>query len=48
MFHNNDETVPDTGTVSTVYAIDANGFVKKTDANLLGQNYWGLANIMSR
>lgn len=48
MFHNNDDTVPDTGTVSTVYAIDANGFVKKADANLLGQNYWGLANIMSR
>ncbi len=48
MFHNNDDTVPDNGTVATVYAIDADGVVKKTDSNLLGQNYWSLANILSR
>jgi hypothetical protein len=48
MFHNDDDTVPDTGTVATVYAIDADGIVKKTDSNLLGQNYWDLANILSR
>lgn len=48
MFHNDDDTVPDTGTVATVYAIDADGVVKKTDSNLLGQNYWDLANILSR
>ena len=48
MFHDKDDTVPDTGTVATVYAIDADGIVRKTDSNLLGQNYWGLANILSR
>ncbi len=48
MFHNDDDAVPDTGTIVTVYAIDADGIVKKTDANLLGQNYWGLADILTR
>ncbi len=48
MFHNDDDAIPDTGTIVTVYAIDADGIVKKTDANLLGQNYWGLADILTR
>lgn len=48
MFLGDNDTVPDTGTVATVYAIDADGSVRKTDSNLLGQNYWDLANILSR
>ena len=48
MFLGDNDTVPDIGTVSTVYAIDADGFVRKTDSNLLGQNYWGLADILTR
>ena len=36
------------GSVSTVYRIDAGGKVKEFDANLLGENYWNLADIVSR
>ena len=26
----------------------SNGVVTKTDANLVGDNYWGIANVLSR
>jgi hypothetical protein len=36
------------GTVATIYIIDRNGVVKEKDANLLGDNYFGVAKVLSR
>jgi hypothetical protein len=47
MFRGDDDAVPVSGTVSTVYSIGKGG-VKTSDANLLGENYWDLTNILSR
>ena len=48
VFKNDDDAVPIAGTVATVFSIDANGLVRETDANLLGGNFWGLSNVLSR
>jgi len=48
MFQSDDEAVPSSGTVSTIYDVDANGVVQKSDANLLGENYFGVAKVLSR
>ncbi len=48
MFRNDDDAVPAPGTVTTVFDIDANGVVHKLDANLLGENYFGVSKILSR
>ena len=48
LFKNDDDAVPVAGTVATVFAIDANGVIKEKDANLLGDNYWGLREVLSR
>ena len=48
MFRSDDDVVPAPGSVATVFAIDANGVVKQRDANLLGDNYFGIAKILSR
>jgi len=48
VFKKDDDVLPIPGTVATVFAIDANGVVREKDANLLGENYWGLANVLSR
>ena len=48
VFRNDDDVVPAAGTVATVYAIDANGVIKEKDANLLGDNYFGVAKVLSR
>ena len=47
-FQEDDDAVPVAATVSTVYAINASGVVTKSDANLVGDNYWGIANVLSR
>lgn len=47
-FRDDSAVIPDTGSVATVYAIDANGRVRKKDANLLGDNYFGIAKVLSR
>mgnify|MGYP001825157559 CR=1 FL=1 len=47
-FRGADEAVPVARSVSTVYAIGKRGKVKEIDANLLGENYWNLADIVSR
>ena len=46
-FRNDDEAVPIPATVSTVYIIDSNGIATR-DGNLLGDNYWELAKVVSR
>jgi hypothetical protein len=48
VFRSNDDVVPTSGTVATVYSIDVNGVVRKKDANLLGDNYFGVAKVLSR
>jgi len=42
------DAVPVPGTVSTLFQIDANGVVQKSDADLVGNNYWGMSRIFSR
>lgn len=48
LFRNDDDAVPVPGTVTTVFDIDTNGVVRQSDANLLGENYFGVAKVMSR
>jgi len=48
MFRNEEDVVPAPGSAATVYAIDANGVVKEKDANLIGDNYFGIAKVLSR
>ncbi len=48
MFRNDDDAIPAPGTVATVYSIDANGVVKQKDANLIGDNYFAIAKVLSR
>jgi len=47
-FRNDDDVVPAAGSVASAYAIDANGVVREKDANLLGENYFGIAKVLSR
>ncbi len=48
LFKNDDDAVPIPGTISTVYIIDSNGVIREKDANLLGENYWSVAEVVSR
>ena len=48
IFKDDDDAVPIAGTVATVFAINGNGVVNKCDANLVGDNYWGIAGVLSR
>ena len=48
VFRHDDDVVPAAGTVATVFRIDANGVVRQEDANLLGDNYFGVAKVLSR
>ena len=48
MFRSNDDAVPTSGSVATVYEITSRGVIKERDANLLGENYWNLSEIVSR
>jgi len=47
-FRHDDDAVPIPSSVSTVFAIDANGVIERTDANLVGRNYFGIAKVLSR
>lgn len=47
-FRKDDDVVPKSATVTTVFDISRNGVVHKLDANLLGENYFGLAKVLSR
>jgi len=47
-FRNDADAVPIAGTVSTVFNIDANGLIKESEANILGENYWGVSKVLSR
>ena len=47
-FRRDSDSVPVPATVATVFDINANGVVSKIDANLLGENYFALAKVLSR
>jgi hypothetical protein len=48
LFRHDDDAVPVPGTVATVFDIDPNGIVQQTDANLIGDNYFAIAKVLSR
>lgn len=48
MFRTENDAVPVAGTVATVVDIGEDGTVRRSDVNLLGENYWGIARILSR
>lgn len=48
LFRNDDDAVPVPATVATIFDIDPNGVVHQSDASLLGENYFGLAKVVSR
>ncbi|HEX2138428.1 MAG TPA: hypothetical protein VHG33_01830 [Woeseiaceae bacterium] len=48
LFRSDGDAVPVAGTVTTVFDFDENGSVRESEANLLGENYWGIAKILSR
>lgn len=47
-FRSDNDTVPVAGSVTTVFDIDQNGMIRKSDVNILGENYWGIGKILSR
>lgn len=47
-FRRDNDVVPVSSTVATVFDISKNGVVSKLDASLLGENYFGLAKVLSR
>lgn len=49
LFRSENDAVPKAATVSRIYRIDASGNVETdNDADLLGENYWQLAEVVSR
>jgi hypothetical protein len=48
LFRNEDDAVPEPGTVTTLYVINSNGVVQEKEANLLGANYWDVSKVLSR
>ncbi len=47
-FRHDDDVVPVPGTVTTVFAISEDGVVERQDGNILGNNYFGIAKVLSR
>ena len=47
-FRHDDNAVPVPASVTTVFVMDGNGSVEQKSANLLGDNYFGMAKILSR
>lgn len=47
-FRNDTDPVPIAGSVSNVFNFDPNGLVRESEANLLGENYWGISKVLSR
>jgi hypothetical protein len=48
LFRNDGDAVPVAGSVSTVFDMGDDGSVSKTEVNVLGENYWGIARVLSR
>ncbi len=48
LFMKDDDVVPVAGTVALLIAINESGGVTTRNASLLGENYWGITNVLSR
>lgn len=48
IFRHDDDAVPVPGTVTTVFDIDPSGVTRRTDASLVGENYFGISKVLSR
>jgi hypothetical protein len=48
MYRNDGDAVPVAGTVTTLFDIGEDGQVRRSEVNLLGENYWGIARVLSR
>jgi len=48
LFKLDEDAVPVAGTVSTVFSFDEKAEINAKDANLIGENYWNIANVLSR
>jgi len=47
-FRHEQDAVPVPNSAATIFAIDANGVVEQQHANLIGDNYFGIAKVLSR
>ena len=47
-FSSSDNAVPLASSISTLFRIDDNGLVRESEANIAGDNYWGISRIFSR
>lgn len=47
-FRSDEDAVPASVSVAALFDIDGNGLVSETEANLLGENYWSIADVLSR
>ncbi len=47
-FRHDDDAVPVPSSVSTMFAFGANDQIERFDANLLGENFFGIARVLSR
>lgn len=47
-FASGEDAVPGSESVATLFEIGESGAVRKSDADLLGENYWNLSDILSR
>jgi hypothetical protein len=48
VFRNDTEVVPAAVSTATVFDIDDDGLVTEQEASILGENYWGIAKVLSR
>lgn len=48
LFNGDNDAVPASGSVATVYEITSRGAIREVDANLLGEDYWNVSGIVSR
>ncbi len=48
VFRNETEVVPAAVSTSTVFSIDDDGLVTEQEASILGENFWGIAKVLSR
>lgn len=48
MFRHDDDVIPIPASVATVYDIDPDGIVTRVDGNVLGDNFFGIAKVLSR
>ncbi len=47
-YRGHDDAVPVSASVSIIYLIDANGVIRESEVNMLGQNFWNLTHVLSR